>query len=98
MVPEEFAPGGCFERLATWLDSNMGRFGFFRPYGTTGAACNRSRGMSYAPVALPALEVLSLDVLREALEAAPACRGQQAVLDRLPEFYERYVLAVDEPS
>ena len=48
-------------------------------------------------VALPALKVLSLDVLREALEAAPGMPGRQAVLDRLPELYERYVLAVDEP-
>lgn len=98
LVPEEFATGGCFERLATWLDSNMGRFGFFRPYGfDRGGVQPEPWHLSYAPVALPALKVLSLDVLRQALEAAPGMPGQQAVLDRLPELYERYVLAVDEP-
>ena len=94
---EEFAPGGRFERLNGWLDSNMGRFGFFRPYATgRGGVQPEPWHLSYAPCRLPALKVLSLDVLREAIEAA-GMPGKQAVLDRLPEFYERYVLAVDEP-
>ena len=50
LVAEEFAPGGRFERLNGWLDSNMGRFGFFRPYATvqgrspTGALASELRG------------------------------------------------------
>src|SRR5512140_341261 len=34
LVAQEYGPGGRFERLNGWLDSNMGRFGFFRPYAT----------------------------------------------------------------
>jgi LAS superfamily LD-carboxypeptidase LdcB len=97
LVPEEFAPGGCFQRLNSWLDSNMGRFGFFRPYATfKGGVQPEPWHLSYAEVSTQALQVLSLDVLREAIEEADM-PGQQTVLARLPELYERYVLAVDAP-
>jgi LAS superfamily LD-carboxypeptidase LdcB len=97
LVPEEFAPGGRFERLNGWLDSNMGRFGFFRPYATfKGGFQPEPWHLSYAEVSTPALQVLSVDVLREAIQEA-YMPGQQAVLARLPELYERYVLAVDAP-
>jgi LAS superfamily LD-carboxypeptidase LdcB len=97
LVPEEFAPGGRFERLNGWLDSNMGRFGFFRPYATfKGGVQPEPWHLSCAEVSTPALRVLSVDVLREAIEEADM-PGQQTVLARLPELYERYVLAVDAP-
>ena len=95
LLAPQFAVGGCFERLNGWLDSNMRRFGFFRPYATfQGGVQPEAWHLSYAPVALPALEVLSLEVLREALEDAQL-PGKQTVLERLPELYQRYVLAVD---
>ncbi len=98
LVPAEYAVGGRFERLNGWLDSNMGRFGFFRPYATfRGGVQPEPWHLSYAEVALPALQVLSLDVLREALEEADM-PGRQTVLERLPELYERYVLATDPPE
>jgi LAS superfamily LD-carboxypeptidase LdcB len=91
----EFAAGGCFERLNGWLDSNMRRFGFFRPYATfRGGVQPEPWHLSYAGVSLPALEVLRLEVLREALEGADM-PGKQTVLARLPQLYDQYVLAVD---
>jgi LAS superfamily LD-carboxypeptidase LdcB len=95
LTTAEFAAGGCFARLNGWLDSNMRRFGFFRPYATfQGGVQPEPWHLSYAPVSIPALEVLSLDVLREAVEGADM-PGKQTVLARLPELYHRYVLAVD---
>ena len=95
LTSAEFAVGGCFERLNGWLDSNMRRFGFFRPYATfRGGVRPEPWHLSYAEVSVPALEALSLDVLREALEGADL-PGRETVLARLPELYQRYVLAVD---
>jgi LAS superfamily LD-carboxypeptidase LdcB len=95
LTPAEFAAGGCFACLNGWLDSNMRRFGFFRPYATfQGGVQPEPWHLSYAPVSIPALEVLSLEVLREAVEGADM-PGKQTVLARLPELYHRYVLAVD---
>jgi LAS superfamily LD-carboxypeptidase LdcB len=98
LVPAEFAADGCFERLGAWLDSNIGSFGFFRPYATyRGGVQPEPWHLSYAPVAVGALGMLTLEVLREAIEEADM-PGRETVLARLPELYERYVLAVDAPQ
>jgi len=98
LIAQEYEPGGRFERLCGWLDSNMRRFGFFRPYATwQGGVRPEPWHLSYAPVSVPALRVLSLEVLREAIEEADM-PGKHTVLARLPELYQRYVLAVDAPE
>lgn len=97
LVPEEYAPDGVFGRLANWLDEHAKRFGFFRPYASDrGGVSPEPWHLSYAPIALPALEALSLATLRRVLEAS-AIEGKQQVLMRLPEIYTRFLLAVDPP-
>jgi LAS superfamily LD-carboxypeptidase LdcB len=98
LLPEEYVAGGVFERLARWLDDNLQRFGFFRPY-------DRDRGgvypepwhISYAPVSTRAQAALSLDVISGALEDADVL-GKEQVLQQLPEIYRRYVANVGTPS
>jgi LAS superfamily LD-carboxypeptidase LdcB len=98
LVPSEYAPDGVFARLTAWLDGNMGRFGFFRPYGSDrGGAGIEPWHLSYAPVARSAVESLSLSILRGAI-AQGDMLGKEVVLDRLPEIYTRFILAVDPPS
>lgn len=97
LVPAEYASDGVFGRLTGWLDRNQGRFGFFRPYGSDrGGAGIEPWHLSYAPVAREAVEALSLSVLRSAI-ASGDMLGKEHVLDRLPEIYTRFVLAVDPP-
>jgi hypothetical protein len=75
----------------------MERFGFFRPYRTDrGGVSPEPWHLSYAPVSLPALESLSLSMLRHVLEGSPIA-GKPHVLARLPEIYTRFMLAVDSP-
>jgi hypothetical protein len=45
---------------------------------------------------MPALESLSLAVLRRTLSASNL-EGEALVLDRLPEIYTRYLLNIDGP-
>jgi LAS superfamily LD-carboxypeptidase LdcB len=97
LVSEEYAADGVFGRLNAWLDANLARFGFFRPYGTDrGGVCPEPWHISYAPVAMPALESLSLAVLRRTLNES-TIEGKSYVLDRLPEIYTRYLLNIDTP-
>ena len=78
LVPAEYARDGIFGRLSAWLDANMQRFGFFRPYRTDrGGVSPEPWHLSYAPVSLPALESLSLSMLRHVLEGS-CDRGQAA--------------------
>ncbi|HTE40989.1 MAG TPA: M15 family metallopeptidase, partial [Steroidobacteraceae bacterium] len=67
-VQSEYQNDGVFARLSKWLDENLSRFGFFRPYRTDrGGVCPEPWHISYAPVSAPALESLSLAVLRRPL-------------------------------
>jgi LAS superfamily LD-carboxypeptidase LdcB len=98
LVAEEYAPGGVFARLTPWLDANMGRFGFYRPYASgLGGAGIEAWHLSYWPVATEALEALTLPVLRRAI-AGSALLGRERVLERLPEIYTRFIVAVDSSA
>jgi LAS superfamily LD-carboxypeptidase LdcB len=97
LVPEEYAANGVFARLNAWLDANLARFGFFRPYRTDrGGYSPEPWHISYAPVASLALESLSLPALRSTLSDSEL-EGKRFVLDRLPEIYTRYLLNIDAP-
>jgi LAS superfamily LD-carboxypeptidase LdcB len=96
--PAEFGGAGPFARLDAWLAANMSRFGFFRPYVRARDGVQPEPWhLSFAPLAVPALDALTLEVLRTALADAPLL-GADAVLARLPEIYSRYVLDVDPPE
>ena len=98
LVPAEYATGGVFGRLAKWLDANMSRFGFHRPYASAGSGAGiEPWHLSYWPVSSAALEALTLPVLKGAI-ASSDMLGKAQVLERLPEIYTRFVLAVDAPS
>lgn len=98
LVPAEYASGGIFARLSAWLDANMSSFGYYRPYRIDhGGVSPEPWHLSYAPVALPALESLSMPMLRRVL-AASSIAGRIQVLARLPEIYTRYLLSVDAPE
>jgi len=95
LVPSECAPGGIFNPLHCWLDANLARYGFFRPYGTfRGGVRPEPWHVSFAAVAGPALDALTPGVLSEAIDASDML-GKDVVLRRLPEIYERYVTNVD---
>jgi len=97
LLPEEFAPGGVFVALNAWLEANLPRFGFFRPYRTDrGGVQPEAWHASFAPVASVAIDALSLEVLIEAI-AASSMFGRDVVLARIPELYERYVRGFDPP-
>jgi len=88
---EEFGTGGPFLRLSDWLSLNMQRFGFFKPYTVDrGGVQPEPWHLSYAPVAVPALEALTIEVLFAAITVSDM-EGREQVLARLPELHERYV-------
>jgi LAS superfamily LD-carboxypeptidase LdcB len=97
LIGQEYEAGGIFADLSRWLDANMDRFGFFRPFAIDkGGVSPEPWHLSYAPVSLPAIELLDLSVLRRAIDgSALACKAQ--VLSRLPEIYTRFVLSIDPP-
>jgi LAS superfamily LD-carboxypeptidase LdcB len=97
LMPAEYGPGGRFERLGAWLDENLERYGFYRPYATErGGVQPEPWHISHVQTASAALAGLTPAVLRDALDGA-GLGGAAIVTARLPEIYDRYVLNV-EPS
>jgi LAS superfamily LD-carboxypeptidase LdcB len=97
VVPEEYLPGGPFERLTTWLDRHMHAFGFFRPFTTDrGGVSPEPWHLSYAPVAEVAASRLSVEGLRQVLERSDI-EGKPEVLAALAHNYANYVVNVDPP-
>jgi len=98
LLPDEAAPGGVFQRLHEWLDENMARFGFFRPYRQhRGGVFPEPWHLSYAPIAIAALGSLTLEVLEDTVRASTIL-GKDAVLARIGEIYRHYVVNVDGPD
>lgn len=98
LVPEECAPGGVFHGLHCWLDANIARYGFFRPYRTfTGGVLPEPWHVSYAPASVPALAALTHEVLAEAVSSSDML-GKEHVLRRLGDIHRRYVAGTDQPE
>lgn len=98
LLPSEAGPGGVFHPLHCWLDSNMARYGFFRPYRTfRGGVHPEAWHLSYAPVSVAALEALTPDILGEAVRESDML-GRELVLARIEDLYSRYVASVDGPE
>jgi LAS superfamily LD-carboxypeptidase LdcB len=94
LLPEEFAPGGAFERLAAWLDANLCEFDFYRPYDAFRGGVNPEPWhISYAPLSSLALTALTPEVMARAIEDAPVL-GKRLLRERLTAVHERYVVNV----
>ena len=97
LVPAEYAAGGPFEKLGRWLDENLQRLGFHRPYRRDlGGVAPEPWHLSCTAVASAASRRLRLEHLHEAI-ASSSMEGRAAVLAELPALYERYVRRVDRP-
>jgi 8-oxo-dGTP diphosphatase len=98
LVPAEYAADGLFAGLTTWLDANMVRFGFFRPYDLErGGVHPEPWHLSWAPVSVPALAALHPALLREAIEASTLA-GRPAILARLDDIHACQVCRVGLPD
>jgi LAS superfamily LD-carboxypeptidase LdcB len=97
LVPEEYGAGGPFARLTAWLDANMHRWGFYRPYATfRGGVQPEPWHLSHAPTAREAMRRIRASTLASAI-ASGEVAGGDALLRKLPTVYARYVRAVDPP-
>jgi LAS superfamily LD-carboxypeptidase LdcB len=97
LLPGEYAPGGRQARLGEWLDLNVHRFGFHRPYATDrGGVQPEPWHLSHTETASAAMSRFTPALLLEALEGVDL--GNAGIVRaKLPEIYERYVMNVDPP-
>jgi LAS superfamily LD-carboxypeptidase LdcB len=98
LLPAETETGGVFYRLHQWLDENMARYGFFRPYRSyRGGVFPEPWHVSYAPVSTVATGLLTLQLFEDTVRASTIL-GREIVLDQIDAIYRRYVINVDAPE
>lgn len=98
LLPEEVAPGGVFWNLHRWLDENMARFGFFRPYKYyKGGMYPEPWHLSYAPLSMPALQQVTVDMLIAVTREADIL-GKELVLPKIPGIYQEHILNFVRPD
>ncbi len=98
LLPEETEKDGIFYHLHSWLDRNMDRFGFFRPYARYQKGVFPERWhISYAPVSKPAMASLTLELLEKTI-AENIISGKEIVQSMLPEIFKTYILNITTPE
>jgi LAS superfamily LD-carboxypeptidase LdcB len=91
LLPQEYEAGGIFHPLNLWLERNIARFGFFRPYAEfRGGTFPEPWHLSHAPLATAALEALTEPLLAETLHASDI-QGKEHVLANLRDIHRRYI-------
>ncbi len=98
LLPEEYAAGGVFHRLRVWLDENIARFEFFRPYAEyRGGVYTEPWHLSYAPAASVALQLLTPQLVAATVRDSDVL-GKDEVLARLTDIYRTYVANICVPG
>ncbi|MCW8108801.1 M15 family metallopeptidase [Alteromonas ponticola] len=91
IVPEYEQNGPCYE-LACWLNENAGKYGFIRPFKQyTGGVAKEPWHLSHSPTASRYEEARNIHALKKVLTESDIS-GKDAILIRLEELYDRYVL------
>ncbi len=92
LVDAEYRKNGpCFQ-LACWLENHLDDFGFHRPFlENKGGVAVELWHLSHTATAAQFEEQRNVDALSAALETADM-EGKEAVLKRIDELFERYVI------
>lgn len=94
----EVATDGIFYPLHCWLDENIERFGFFRPYRDyKGGMYPEPWQLSYAPVSTKAIKCITPDILRSAIEETDIL-GKEKILPLIPDIFENHILNIYGPN
>lgn len=92
LLPEEVRPGGIFHALHGWLDANIEKYGFFRPYKFfKGGMYPEPWHLSYAPLSMEAVKLVTPELLTR-VTAEAEILGKDLVLERIPEIYSQHIL------
>jgi hypothetical protein len=77
-----------------WLNQNIARYGFFRPYAEyRGGVYPEPWHLSHAGISTAALELLSVELIAATVRASEIL-GKEQVLAQLAEIYRQYVVNI----
>ena len=96
LTPKEAT--GPLAPLHSWLDENMHRWNFFRPYREDlGGVSPEPWHLSYSPVSLPYLEQYSLELFEQTIDD-PQLQLKELLLEQSQDIYHRYIREISPPT
>jgi LAS superfamily LD-carboxypeptidase LdcB len=92
LLPSDVSSGGIFHPLHCWLDENIHKYGFFRPYRYfKGGMFPEPWHLSYAPLSMQAVKLVSPELLIRTTQDSEIL-GKQSVLKKIPEIYAKHIM------
>ena len=92
LLPEEVTPGGIFFPLHCWLDENIKKYGFFRPYKRyIGGMYPEPWHLSYEPLSAAAVSQVSIELLTAVIKESNIL-AKELVVERIPAIYRQHIL------
>ncbi|MBQ4799007.1 M15 family metallopeptidase [Pseudoalteromonas sp. MMG006] len=97
LTPNEYEQGGPFAPLSNWLNNNLAKFGFYRPYkhDLDGVAPELWH-ISHIKQSQLMVDALSEKILYECINNSELL-GKSAILANLPALYKRFISNVSPP-
>ncbi|WP_198650022.1 M15 family metallopeptidase [Zobellella maritima] len=96
LEPWEYGPEGYFYPLTRWLDTNLARFGFFRPYRRPqGGVAVEPWHLSYRPLAKSCAARLTPALVAAAISTRPVA-GKGHILKQLDDIFVRFIRNITE--
>ena len=97
LTPNEYEQGGPFAPLSNWLNNNLAKFGFYRPYkhDLDGVAPELWH-ISHIKQSQLMVDALSEEVLYDCINNSELL-GKSAILANLPTLYKRFISNVSPP-
>ncbi|MDN3377346.1 MULTISPECIES: M15 family metallopeptidase [unclassified Pseudoalteromonas] len=97
LEPHEYEDEGPFAAMTTWLNDNLVKFGFYRPYEKDlGGVAPEPWHISHIEQSHIMCEAINIEVLSKLIQQSDLL-GKQTILTHLPELFERYVTNVSAP-
>lgn len=91
LVPQETEVGGIFADFHLWLDDNLARFDFYRPYAhDLGGIAPEKWHLSYSPISHGYQAALSYELIQSTIKNADI-EFKEIILEELPAIYPRFI-------
>lgn len=88
----------AFLAMRQWLDANIARFGFFRPYAHyLGGVFPEPWHLSYAPLSTQLITLITPQLLTDTT-ASSALLGKDIAIEMIQSIYENQVMKVGWPE
>jgi LAS superfamily LD-carboxypeptidase LdcB len=81
LLQRDFRAGGCFHTFDLWLESNAGRFGFYRPYQGQGPTQAEPWHLSFQQLGARAEKLMNRTIVIESLRGSNIL-GFEAILNQ----------------